>query len=92
MKQVMKEGDTLRISAQERLYKTVSLIIGDDITIEDAEYFVELLEQSEEISMDDNGYDELQEVLDDDTIFSSDGYENIDFELIQKIEEEDVDR
>jgi len=92
MKQVMKEGDTLRISAQERLYKTVSLIIGDDITIEDAEYFVELLEQLEEISMDDNGYDELQEVLDDDTIFSSDGYENIDFELIQKIEEEDVDR
>ena len=92
MKQVIKEGDLLRISAQERLYKSVSLIIGDDITIEDAEYFVELLEQSEEISMDNNGYDELQEVLNDDTILSSDGYENIDFELIQRIEEEDVDR
>ena len=92
MKQIIKEGYILSISAQERLYKSVSLIIGDDITIEDAEYFVELLEQSEEISMDNNGYDELQEVLNDDTILSSDGYENIDFELIQRIEEEDVDR
>ena len=92
MKQIIKEGDILSISAQERLYKSVSLIIGDDITIEDAEYFVELLEQSEEINMHDNGYDELQEILDDSTICDSDGYENIDFELIQRIEEEDVDR
>jgi hypothetical protein len=88
MKQKIKKGDHLHIFANETLYRSTDLVVGEDINLEEAEYFIDLIGESSEFNTDDNGYDELQSIIEDiKNVYDSDGYTNVNYEII-----EDADR
>ena len=78
----LKEGQRLWIRAEETVVRTVGLLIGEDITLEDAIELQELIEESEEFADYNYGYDLLQELIGGDGyICDSFGYENVSYNI-----------
>jgi len=76
----LKEGQRLWIRAEETVVRSVGLLIGEDITLEDALELQELIEESEEFRDYDNGYDLIQSLIGDDCyIYDSFGYTNVSY-------------
>lgn len=78
----LKEGQMFWIRAEETVVRAIGLTIGDDITLEDALELQELIEESEEFSDYDNGYDLIQSLIGDDfAISDSFGYKNVSYDI-----------
>lgn len=78
----LKEGQRIWIRAEETVVRSVGLLIGEDITLEDALELQELIEESDEFNDYDNGYDLIQELIGDDGyICDSFGYTNVSYDI-----------
>ncbi len=82
MENKLKEGQRLWIRAEETVVRSVGLVVGEDITLEDAIELQELIEESDEFTDCDNGYDLLQSLIGDDSyIYDSFGYRDVSYDV-----------
>lgn len=91
-KEQLKEGDSLTIRVKETVIREAELIIGEDIDIEDAEDLINLMVDSDEFTDLDNGYEDLNYIIGDDScIIESLGYYDVEYAIndsINNIEED----